>query len=81
MKLANFSILLTLVSLSGCVASYTLVQPGVQTLGVMQVTADSKWNLAPSNFTPAGRKGSQTWTQDGLLLDRLIIIPGVPGMP
>jgi len=78
MKLANITILLTLVSLSGCVTGYTLVEPGVQTLGSMQVTADSKWNRAPSNFAPAGRKGSQTWTQDGLLLDRVMIIPGVP---
>ena len=27
--------------------------------------------------TPAAREGTQTWTQDGLLLDRLVLIPGV----
>ena len=43
----------------------------------MRVTVDDDWNLAPARLTPASRKQSRTWTQDGLLLDRLSIIPAV----
>jgi hypothetical protein len=57
--------------------SYQLVVPGVNSLGDLQVTAGSGWNLASSRSTPGQRPGSQTWTKDGLLLDRLVIIPAV----
>ena len=64
---------------AGCVATgYTLVQPGPNSAQELQVSAGSGWNLAPTLVTPAARPGSQTWTQDGLLLDRLVLIPGVP---
>ena len=29
-------------------------------------------------MSPAARSGTKVWTRDGLLLDRIIIIPGVP---
>ena len=77
MRLAKYLMILTLASLAGCVTGYTLVQPGVQSFGSMRVTVDDNWNLAPARFTPSTRKQSRTWTQDGLLLDRLIIIPAV----
>lgn len=57
--------------------SYRSVVPGVNALGDLQVTAGSGWNLASSQSTPGQRPGSQTWTRDGLLLDRLVIIPAV----
>ena len=38
----------------------------------------SGWNIAPNALTLAARNDSQTWTQDGLLLDRLLFIPSVP---
>lgn len=65
------------VTLAGCVAGYTLVQPGVQSAQDLQVYAGPGWNLAPPTATLAPRKGAQTWTQDGLLLDRLVLIPAV----
>lgn len=77
MRLARFLLILALAPLAGCVTGYTLVQPGVQSFGDMRVTVDDNWNLAPARFTPSTRKQSRTWTQDGLLLDRLIIIPAV----
>ena len=77
MRLARFLLILALAPLAGCVTGYTLVQPGVQSFGDMRVTVDDNWNLAPARFTPASRKQSRTWTQDGLLLDRVLIIPAV----
>jgi hypothetical protein len=63
--------------LGGCVA-YTAVAPGQSSFGSLQVTTSQAWNQAPAAATPAARKGSKVWTQDGLLLDRLIFIPAVP---
>lgn len=57
--------------------SYRLVVPGVQTIGSLRITAGAGWNVAPTANTPAARSNSRTWTRDGLLLDRLIIIPAV----
>lgn len=57
--------------------SYRAVTPGVNALGDLQVTAGDGWNRASPQATPGQRKQSQTWTRDGLLLDRLIIIPAV----
>jgi hypothetical protein len=78
MRLAKCGLILMLASLSGCVTGFTVVEPGVHSFGSMRVTADENWNKAPSGFTPTARTQSRTWTQDGLLLDRLIIIPRVP---
>jgi hypothetical protein len=77
MLIRNFLLLLVIASLTGCVAGYTLVTPGINTAENLQVNAGGGWNMAPPLATPAARKGSQTWTQDGLLLDRLMFIPGV----
>jgi hypothetical protein len=64
--------------LGGCAAQgYHLVEPGVISVGPLQVTADPGWNLAPTYDTTGARPGTQTWTKDGLLLDRLVIIPSV----
>lgn len=64
--------------LAGCVTGYTLVPPGANTAQDLQVTAGNGWNLAPPGFVGGSRKGAQTWTQDGLALNRLVLIPGVP---
>jgi hypothetical protein len=53
------------------------VQPGINTVGELQVTASGAWNSAPRSLAPSSRDTSQTWTRDGLILDRLMIIPGV----
>lgn len=77
MRLAKFGVILMLASLGGCVTGFTVVEPGVNTFGSLRVTADENWNKAPSSFTPSARSNSRTWTQDGMLLDRIMIIPGV----
>ncbi len=64
--------------ISACAAmGYKAVLPGVNSLGALQINADAGWNLAPVHTTPNARSESQTWTKDGLLLDRLILIPGI----
>jgi hypothetical protein len=77
MKLAKYGVILMIASLGGCVTGYTVVQPGVNSFGSMRVTADANWNKAPSGFTSSARSESRTWTQDGLLLDRLVFIPNI----
>ena len=67
-----------LVAISGCVPTYTLVTPGANSIDNLRVEASPGWNIAPNALTLAARKNSQTWTQDGLLLDRLVFIPSVP---
>lgn len=61
----------------GCVA-YTAVSPGAVDYSGLRLNTSQAWNLAPSAATPSSRKESKSWTQDGLLLDRLMIIPAVP---
>lgn len=63
--------------LAACV-SITLQKPGTVRVGALQVTAQDSWNVLPAAMTPFARKGAQVWTRDGVLLDRLMIIPSVP---
>lgn len=63
--------------LGGC-AAYTRVPAGAVAVGDLQLTPVSAWNKAPPPVLPHARKGSAVWTLDGLLLDRLVIIPAVP---
>ncbi len=67
-----------LLLLGGCIPAYSLVTAGPVSVSGLQVNPGQAWNLAPAIMGPANRKETQVWTQDGLLLDRLIIIPGVP---
>lgn len=65
-------------TLTACTTvSYRLVEPGVQTLGSLRISAGTGWNVAPTSSTPGSRSSSRTWTRDGLLLDRMMIIPAV----
>lgn len=83
MKMRTLLIVTSFLALGGCVATgYTLVDPGTRTVGEkLSVNASAGWNLAPA-YAAAGRKGAETWTQDGLLLDRLVFVPAIPdGQP
>mgnify|MGYP001818346542 CR=1 FL=1 len=71
-------ILIVLLMLGGCAAPYSLVTPGVVAVEGMTVEAGSGWNNAPAHQRAFARKNSVAWTKDGLLLDRLVIVPGVP---
>ena len=73
-RLLNLALIATL---AGCAAGYTLVQPGINSAADLQVSAGSGWNLAPPAYMIAARKDAQTWTHDGLSLDRLVLIPAV----
>jgi hypothetical protein len=71
-----FAILIAGCLLSGCVATpYTLVTPGPIEAGNLTVTPADSWNQSSTSIS--GRDGSLLWTRDGLLLDRLVIIPDV----
>ena len=65
--------------LSGCVSTqFTLVEVGsVQVEGMSVSTQDAGWNKAPQIMTGYLRDDSELWTRDGILLDRLFIIPSV----
>jgi len=64
--------------LSGGCASYTAVGPGEITRTGLIVQTGRAWNQAPISTNSMARPGSTIWTQDGLLLDRIMIIPAVP---
>jgi hypothetical protein len=65
-------------SLGACVTSYTLVPPGELEYGGLKLQTSQTWNLSPAQLSPMARKQSAMWTQDGQLLDRILIIPAVP---
>ena len=67
----------SLVLVSGCIA-FTAVGPGELSYTGMTIDTRSAWNQAPREATPLSRTNSKTWTQNGILLDRFMIIPGVP---
>jgi hypothetical protein len=74
MKLVSVALCFLMAS---CV-SYTLVSPGSKTFGGLEVSTSQTWNRVPAQLSPASRKDARVWTQDGVLLDRLMIIPAVP---
>lgn len=72
-----FPMLIMSALLGGCVA-YKAVAPGESDYSGLMITTSQAWNQAPAANTPAARRTSKSWTQDGLLLDRIMIIPAVP---
>lgn len=56
---------------------YSLVGPGETKAGSLRVTMDRSWNQASDRLMPNARDESVMWTQDGILLDRLVVIPDV----
>ena len=78
MKKRVLLLIIPLTALTACVAPFSLVTPGVVAVDNLTVEADSGWNKAPIHQRQFARKESVAWTKDGLLLDRLVIIPGVP---
>jgi hypothetical protein len=74
----RLTVIFALGLLSGCV-SYSAVMPGTVSYNGLNVKTSQAWNLAPGAVSPASRSESRVWTQDGILLDRILFIPGVPG--
>lgn len=64
--------------LAGCeTISYSVVPVGARQAGTIELDVAGPWNAVPAYLTPASREGSQTWTRNGILLDRFYIIPSV----
>jgi hypothetical protein len=70
--------LLFAIMAGGCVTGFVAVVPGTIAVADLNVKPTTTWNAAPAMMLPNSRKGAQVWTQDGLLLDRIMIIPAVP---
>ncbi len=68
-----------LLFLAGCVSTqFAVVTAGQVALDDLSVSAtDSGWNKAPQTVAPWLHPTSEVWTRDGVLLDRLILVPGV----
>jgi hypothetical protein len=66
------------IGITSCVVNYVLVTPGSTTVEDLTIQAGLGWNRVPPQHTLYARPGSETWTHDGVLLDRLVIIPAVP---
>ena len=82
MKGPGFLLLTVIAGLSGCAVGYCLVTAGPVMIQDLNVRADAGWNRAPGMSTPSVRSGAETWTKDGMLLDRLVISPAIPdGQP
>ncbi|NCF20620.1 MAG: hypothetical protein GWP63_20480 [Haliea sp.] len=78
-KLSRKTLILFLsVFIVSCAPSYSLVKPGTVDYSGLKLHTNQAWNLAPSQLSPMSRRESVTWTQDGQLLDRILIIPAVP---
>ncbi len=78
MKCTRILLLAIVVALSGCATGYSLVTAGSVAVQDLNVQVGAGWNKAPGMQTPSARSGAQTWTKDGMLLDRLVIVPGIP---
>ncbi len=77
MKNVVLGIILSSLILTGCVGYYPL-PVGDQSVQDIQVKVNGSWNIVKVHtHTPLTRKDSTNWTQNGILLDRLQIIPGI----
>lgn len=75
----HFLIVFFALLLGGCVSTqFKAVTAGQLALGGLEVeTVDPLWNKAPQVLTGHLHKGSELWTRDGLLLDYLLLVPGI----
>jgi len=64
--------------LSACATGFSLVALGMVQVQDMNVRAGPGWNRAAATYTPYARSGAETWTKDGMLLDRLVLSPAIP---
>jgi len=65
-------------TLAGCeTMSYSLVPVGARQVGSLEFDVAGAWNSVPRMMTPAARDDTQTWTRNGVLLDRFYVIPAV----
>jgi len=62
--------------LGGCITFYA-VPPGEVKVSQLALNTTTTWNQAPASWTRFSRSDSKTWTRNGILLDRIMIIPGL----
>jgi hypothetical protein len=63
--------------LAGCASGYGLVKPGTVPVNALEVDVGAGWNRVPGSELPWAWNQTQVWTQNGLSLDRLVLIPGI----
>lgn len=73
----RYSFFASLILLSGCIM-FTAVGPGELEYSGLKLTTGSAWNQAPKELSRLARADSKSWTKNGTLLDRIIVIPAVP---
>ena len=74
----RFILVCLAIILGGCI-TFTAVVPGENNVSGLSLKTSTAWNQAPREMTRLSRPDARTWTQNGILLDRLLIIPAVPG--
>jgi hypothetical protein len=75
----NVKVILALVAtmvVSAC-GGYSAVKPGTVQVGALQVDPSMIWSAVPNVSGGYTNRQTQVWTQDGLLLNRIIIVPGI----
>ena len=76
MRIRAILALIATMFISACVA-YSAVKPGTVEVGSLQLDPSMTWNAAPNVSAGYTNRQTQVWTRDGLLLNRIIIVPGV----
>jgi len=77
MTMQRLTVLLIGLSLSGCVATYSLVPAGNTQVAqkTMLVAPSSNWNRIPKSRTQI--KAEESWTKNGPILDSITFLGGV----
>jgi hypothetical protein len=81
---STYLLALTLTSclLSSCTRSYQFINQGDTQVGALKLALSDDWNQLPDSEVLNGRPETRVWTQHGIWLDRLMIIPSTPkGQP
>ena len=74
---SRIALYVSLILLGGCVA-FKAVGPGELEYSGLKLNTGSAWNEVPQQMTALSRKTSRSWTMNGTLLDRILVIPAVP---
>lgn len=74
----RIAIIAAAVALSGCVATYSMVEPGSTPVAKnsLVVQPSSAWNKIPGNRSQIN--GEESWTRNGPILDAISFVAGVP---
>lgn len=77
MILARVLLALSCAMLVSACVNFSAVSPGAVQVGELQLDPSMTWNAAPNLNSAYTNRDTQIWTQDGLLLNRIIIVPGI----